>query len=131
MESVPGVSKRPVHINFELCCEPEDYVFKLQLVELMIESVTEFRDVACESVSSWQPEDYRKGLHKAKSTLSLLADTDFNSAVQEFRETMYRPDSFSGSKAVQDGLAKVVAICDATILGLQEEAETYRKRIQH
>lgn len=79
-----SISKRILFIDFDLYAE-NDPDFKQELIELMIDNLQELQQAYDLSAEQHEPVFFLKACHKVKTTLSMLADVEFNVAVEDLK----------------------------------------------
>jgi hypothetical protein len=77
---------RALFIDFELYAE-NDPVFKEELIDMIIENLHELQQAYNYSVERHDPEVFRKACHKVKTTISMLADQEFDTVVEDLKSS--------------------------------------------
>lgn len=77
---------RALFIDFDLYAE-NDLDFKMELIELMVENLHELQQACCYSIEQNNPEHFGRACHKVKTTLSMLADTEYDAIVEELKNS--------------------------------------------
>jgi hypothetical protein len=116
---------RPVQINFELYVDSQDAAFKLELVELMITNIKDLRDGAKSAWIKGDADGYYSTLHKTKSTVTLLNDSEFNHAIEEVR-THINSNSIGSQEHV---LSHMNELATSIITSLEHEAALLKAQI--
>jgi hypothetical protein len=76
---------RLLHVDFDLHAD-DDLGFKNELIGLMIVNLHELRHALELSLQQMDMSYFRKACHKVSSTMSLLADSEFNEIVEALKK---------------------------------------------
>jgi hypothetical protein len=117
---------RPLNIKFDVYSDGDDNEFKSELLSLMKGSVLELQSAAVTSFNLRNADIFRKAAHKAKSTLVLLDDTEFFSAVEEFKEQVVEFEGKNTNELNSCKIDKLNELCDSIVESLEKEAEHLR-----
>ncbi len=121
---VPG-NLRPLKIDFNLHTDG-DPVFKAELIQLLIENITELRQALETSLSQKDTQIFLKACHKVYTAVSMLNDIEFTTVVDKVRSTMRQPIDPTDKELLAD--AKILnSIGDAVTKSLEHELESARK----
>lgn len=78
---------RPLKIDFDLHTDG-DPVFKAELIQLLVENITELREALAETIKRSDKQIYLKACHKVYTAISMLNDPEFTHVVDNLRNTM-------------------------------------------
>jgi hypothetical protein len=120
---------RPLHIKFDHYNTESDPDFRRELVTLMAGSLSELRHVAAESMAVPKTEIFRKAVHKAKSTISLLNDDELNRTIERFHQALTATEQSGGLISSSEELTALSMICESYIESLTHEAASIRQRL--
>lgn len=85
----PDNNRRPLKIDFDLHTDG-DPVFKAELIQLLVENITELREALAEAIKRSDTQIYLKACHKVYTAISMLNDPEFTHVVDNLRNTMRR-----------------------------------------
>jgi len=83
----PDNSYRPLKIDFNLHTDG-DPVFKAELIQLLMENITELRQALNAAIKDKDTQVYLKTCHKVYTAVSMLNDPEFTHVVDKIRNTM-------------------------------------------
>ena len=83
----PDNNRRPLKIDFDLHTDG-DPVFKAELIQLLVENITELREALAETIKRSDKQIYLKACHKVYTAISMLNDPEFTHVVDNLRNTM-------------------------------------------
>lgn len=78
---------KPLRIDFDLHTDG-DPVFKSELIQLLIENITELRQALEVSIKNRDAQVYLKACHKVYTAVSMLNDPEFTHVIDKIRNTM-------------------------------------------
>ena len=107
---------RPISVNWENYAD-DDLAFKQELVTLMIGSLRELQHTV-RRISIGNEGDFEKAVHKSKSVLVILGDSEFNGLIEELK-LLTSKSSFQKNEKVD----RFFQISDALIRSLEGEAD--------
>jgi hypothetical protein len=116
---------RPLHIKFDSYGAGDDVDFKYELLQLMSGSIRELKAAANDSFNNQQPDAFKRAVHKAKSTLSLIDDEEFTHVVEKFTDSIVHCETTSEVNGVV-AFDKFNEISESIIDSLGREAERLR-----
>lgn len=119
---------RPIQINFGAYGGSDDDQFKHELVLLMANSVQELKEAAIRALEARDADIFRKAAHKAKSTLVLLADSDFMQCVESLRQDMINAENADSFAVNDENLNKFLFLSGSIIKSLETEAIAIKSR---
>ena len=103
--------RRPLLIDFDLHTDG-DAVFKAELIQLLIENLTELRLALDNSIKQNDTQLFLKTCHKVYTAISMLADPELTQVVDRIRNRMRQPINPTDKEL----------LTDATILNTVAEA---------
>jgi hypothetical protein len=77
---------RALFIDFDLYAE-NDPVFKEELIDLIIENLRELQQTYNYSVERQDPGLFRRVCHKVSTTLSMLADQELDTVIEDLKNS--------------------------------------------
>jgi len=125
MSSTTIKKERPLHIRFASYGADDDPEFKYELVVLMSGSLRELRRAAALSLTSGDSDLFKRAAHKAKSTLTLIDDSEFTDAVETFSTSVAAVDKETRDLA----FGEFNRISESIIESLDREAEQLKGQI--
>jgi CheY-like chemotaxis protein len=119
---------RPLKIDFDLHTDG-DPVFKAELVQLLIENISELRQALSTALSNGDTQTFLKACHKVYTAVTMLNDPEFQQVVDAIRGKMRKPIDPSDKELFAD--AKILdSIGDAVTRSLEYELESMKKNSQ-
>ncbi|MEJ0033256.1 MAG: response regulator [Bacteroidota bacterium] len=110
-------SVRPLKIDFALHTDG-DSVFKAELIQLLVENITELRQALDAAIKKNDTQIFLKTCHKVYTAICMLDDPEFTHVVDRIRNTMRQANAATGPFNPNDsGL-----LADAKILDTLGEA---------
>jgi len=125
MASTTLKKERPLHIRFASYGADDDPEFKYELVVLMSGSLRELRQAAALSLASGGSDLFKRAAHKAKSTLTLIDDTEFNDAVETFTTSVAAIEKETRDRAFE----QFNTISESIIESLDREADNLKQQL--
>ena len=125
MASTTLKKERPLHIRFASYGADDDPEFKYELVILISGSLRELREAAALSLSSGGSDLFKRAAHKAKSTLTLIDDCEFNEAVETFTTSVAAVEKDTRDRAFE----QFDSISQSIIESLDREADHLRQQL--
>lgn len=126
--SASSKNLRPLKIDFDLHTDG-DPVFKAELVQLLIENITELREALSAAMQSKDTQTFLKTCHKVYTAVSMLDDVEFTTVVDKIRHAFRQPIDGSDIELLAD--AKILdSIGDAVTKSLESELESMKKNSQ-
>ena len=83
-------NRRPLKIDFDLHTDG-DPVFKAELVQLLMENITELTQALDTAITQGDTQVYLKTCHKVYTAIAMLNDPELTHAVDKIRNTMRQP----------------------------------------
>lgn len=124
----PPKNLRPLKIDFDLHTDG-DPVFKAELVQLLIENITELRQALSAALSKSDTQTFLKACHKVYTAVTMLNDPEFQQVVDAIRSKMRQPIDSSDKELLAD--AKILdSIGDAVTRSLEYELDSMKKNSQ-
>lgn len=121
----PAGNHRPLKIDFGLHTDG-DAVFKSELIQLLIENVTELRQSLETAISKGDTQTFLKACHKVYTAVSMLNDPEFTQIVDKIRNTMRQPINSTDPELLAD--AKILdSIGNAVSKSLEMELNSMKK----
>lgn len=116
---------RPLKIDFDLHTDG-DAVFKIELIQLLIENIVELRQSLQSAISSGDTHTFLKACHKVYTAVAMLNDQEFTSVVDKIRNTMRQPIN-SSDKELLDNAKTLDTIGEAVSKSLEIELDSMKK----
>lgn len=123
------IKHRPLQIRFDTYGAGDDNEFKFELVTLMGGSIRELQRSAIESCAVGNSDLFKKAVHKAKSTLSLLDDNEFLQVIDKFEKSLMNTESKPDFKMQIPDFERLSDFCESIIASLEKEAMSLKLRI--
>jgi CheY-like chemotaxis protein len=124
----PPKNLRPLKIDFDLHTDG-DPVFKAELIQLLIENITELRQSLGTAMSNTDTQTFLKACHKVYTAVTMLNDPEFQQVVDSIRNRMRQPIDPSDKELLAD--AKILdSIGDAVAKSLEYELDSMKKNSQ-
>ncbi len=117
--------ERPLHIRFASYGADDDPEFKYELVVLMSGSLRELRAAAALSLSNGGGDLFKRAAHKAKSTLTLIDDSEFTAAVEAFSTSVSSTEKDGQDSAYE----QFNTISESIIESLEREADQLKQQL--
>jgi CheY-like chemotaxis protein/two-component sensor histidine kinase len=115
---VKGVNKFNYINKINLYAEG-DPEFRRELASLIVKNLEELRESVRASLENDSANQYQTTLHKVKSTINMLGDTQLTSCIDELNEKLSKP------KSLPNGIGEVIErfnfLSEEVINGLHEE----------
>jgi hypothetical protein len=108
---------RTVNILFDAYGE-HDPEFKIELIRLMIGDIAELQDAAVLSFESGYDHHFRTTVHKTKSTIKLLDDTEFMESIDHLKELFT-----TSTDITRDAIASFGSFAGSIIKSLEFETQ--------
>lgn len=121
----PPGNNRPLKIDFDLHTDG-DPVFKAELVQLLMENVTELRQSLDTAIKQNDPQAFLKTCHKVYTAISMLNDADLTYIVDKIRSIMRNPIN-PGDKTLLADVAILNNISEAVWKSLEVELNSMKK----
>lgn len=120
----PG-NLRPLKIDFNLHTDG-DPVFKAELIQLLIENLTELRQTLHVAIKQNDTQTFLKACHKVYTAISMLDDVELTTVVDRLRNTMRKPIDPTDKELLAD--AKILdSLSDAVSKSLEDELNSTKK----
>jgi CheY-like chemotaxis protein len=123
--STPAGDRRPLKIDFDLHTDG-DPVFKMELVQLLMENIAELRQSLDTAVKQNDPQTFLKTCHKVYTAISMLNDSDLTYIVDKIR-TMMRGAIDPTDKTLLADVAILNNIGEAVWKSLEVELNSMKK----
>jgi CheY-like chemotaxis protein len=118
-------NQRPLKIDFDLHTDG-DPVFKTELVQLLMENVSELRQSLNAAIKQNDPQAFLKTCHKVYTAISMLNDADLTYIVDKIRTAMRGPID-PGDKTLLADVAILNNIGEAVWKSLEAELNSMKK----
>jgi CheY-like chemotaxis protein len=116
---------RALKIDFALHTDG-DPVFKAELIQLLMENITELRQALQAAISSGDTQIFLKACHKVYTAVAMLDDPEFTQVVDKIRHTMRQPINPSDPELLAN--AKILdTIGEAVSKSLEVELNSMKK----
>jgi CheY-like chemotaxis protein len=116
---------RPLNIDFDMHTDG-DPVFKAELVQLLMENVSELRQSLDTALKQNDPQAFLKTCHKVYTAISMLNDADLTYIVDKIRTVMRGPID-PGDKTLLADVAILNNIGEAVWKSLEAELNSLKK----
>jgi CheY-like chemotaxis protein len=123
--TAPAGNLRPLKIDFDLHTDG-DPVFKIELVQLLMENVSELRQSLDTALKQNDPQAFLKTCHKVYTAISMLNDADLTYIVDKIRSVMRGPID-PGDKTLLADVAILNNIGEAVLKSLDAELNSLKK----
>jgi CheY-like chemotaxis protein len=121
----PSSNQRPLRIDFALHTDG-DAVFKAELIQLLMENITELRQALSVAIKKSDTQIYLKACHKVYTAIAMLNDPEFTHVVDKIRNTMRLNITISDTDLLSD--AKILdTLGEAISNSLEIELKTITK----
>lgn len=123
--TAPAGNLRPLKIDFDLHTDG-DPVFKTELVQLLMENVSELRQSLDSALKQNDPQAFLKTCHKVYTAISMLNDADLTYIVDKIRSMMRGPIDHTDKTLLAD-VAILNNIGEAVWKSLEAELNSMKK----
>jgi CheY-like chemotaxis protein len=118
-------NRRPLRVDFDLHTDG-DPVFKAELIQLLMENVTELQQALETAISNSDTQTFLKACHKVYTAVSMLNDPELTQVVDKLRNAMRQPINPSDPELLAD--AKILdTIGNAVSRSLEMELNSMKK----
>lgn len=120
-------SSRPLNIDFDTHTDG-DPVFKVELIQLLMENIAELRSTLAEALRTNQSTNFLKVCHKVLTAVTMLNDAEFLQSFDEARS--FAKDNTNLSEGMFIKLAaRLDRICEEVFKSLERESNHTKKAL--
>ncbi len=126
MRDVTTKTLRPLQIRFDAYGASDDNEFKYELIVLMTGSIRELRIAAQSAFVNGGPDALKRAIHKAKSTLTLINDSEFMGVVEQLSAAANNSNEMDIHQ--RETLGRFNSVCDSIVESLDRESAVLKEQ---